>query len=119
MCYGVLELMKDEEQDKTPRLFADCMDADSRLFLSHTNWHPLNARTLSFFWRSLRDRETFGSARKTHDKYRFVRSYGSYRDLLRRIGKAQLLVENTVKGPYLAAPWFPWYEKYLDGTDSC
>ncbi len=115
ICYAVLELLEQWEQRETIQLFADCMDHDSRLFLLHTNWHPLNARTLVFFLRSLLDREVIGSAQKCHSKYRFARNYGSYAALLSLIEKSGLEIKEVIKGPYLNKDF---YVKYCDWINS-
>jgi len=107
LCFGVLELMSNEEVATILGMFRSMMHPQSLLIIQNTNWHILAARTMVWFLRSLRSRRTFASASGTHAALLFPRSYDPLRVLLNHFHNADLDILHTVRGPYIKSLYAP------------
>jgi SAM-dependent methyltransferase len=107
VCFGVLELLTPVQLQMTLQLLADCMDEDSVLAIQNFNWHPLAARGIYWWLRSLGCRQTFASAARTHEQKRFPLDTRGLPGLLREIQRAGLRVTKRILGPYTRSVYLP------------
>lgn len=107
LCFWVLEILTPAQVQTTLRLFAECMDDDSVLAIQNANWHPLAARGVYWWLRSLVCRQTFGSAARTHEQTQFPCDTRGLSALLREIQHAGLRVTKKILGPYTRSVYLP------------
>jgi hypothetical protein len=94
--------------------FRSLMDFDSLLIVHYANWHPLAARTIYWFFRSLLSPRTFLRPKRTHAACLFEQNYRPTSKLVEAFAAAGLVVQTFLKSPYLAHPSWERHFSFLD-----